>query len=75
MQATAGYLSVTETAEELSIARQNVWAQIKAGAIKAMKVGEMYVIPRQEVRRVRKERISTLQVRLTELQSKDRAGR
>lgn len=74
MQATA-YLSITETADELSIARQNVWAQIKAGAIKAMKIGEIYAIPQQEVRRVRKERISTLRSRLNELESKQRADR
>lgn len=75
MQAVAGFLSVTESAEELGMARQNVWKQIKTGTLKAIRVGEMYVIPKTEVHRFRKQSISKLEDRLESLRKKERTAK
>lgn len=71
---TAGFLTVTESAQELGIARQNVWAQIKGGAIKAMRVGEVYIIPQNEIRKFRQKSIHSLESRLAVLKAKEKGA-
>lgn len=46
-------LTVTEAALSLGVARSTLLHQIKNGAIKATKVGPIWVIPEKEVERYR----------------------
>ncbi len=43
------YLSVTQVAEMLGITRQAVLKRIRAGRLRALKVGHRYVVPREAV--------------------------
>lgn len=74
MQAIAGFMSVTQAAPEVGMTRQSFWQQIRSGSIKAMKIGETYVIPMSEVRRIRKTRISKIKMQLSSLEKRERAG-
>jgi uncharacterized protein len=44
-----GYVSVAEAAELLGITRQAVLKRIRAGRLRASKVGRAYVVPRSEL--------------------------
>lgn len=48
--------SVTQAADYLGIARQNVHKAIKRGKIKAHKIGNVYMIREKEVERYRETR-------------------
>lgn len=48
MTETKTYYSITEIAKILGISRVAVFNKIKAGKIKAIKIGRMYAIPQSE---------------------------
>jgi excisionase family DNA binding protein len=49
-------LTIPQAAKALKVTRQTVWHQVEVGRIKALKVGHVALIPRDELERYRKTR-------------------
>lgn len=75
MQKVAAFLSVTEAAPLVGMTRQAFWQQIKSGSVKAIKVGETYVVAENEVRRLRRKRISLMKRNLLVLEGIEEGGK
>lgn len=48
------FITVPQAAELLNYTRQYTWSLIKAGKLKAKKVGKIYILTEAEVNRIKK---------------------
>ena len=55
------YISIPEAANILGQSRQNIWILVKAGKLKAKRVGHYFIINRSAVeQRIRKNKLSNI---------------
>lgn len=69
------YLSVVQAAHETTLSRQAIWKQIQSGALKAIKVGESYIIPTVEITKLRRVRLERLENEISILKDREKASR
>lgn len=69
------HFTVSQATEELDMSRQGVWKAIKAGAIKAVRIGNVYAIPSNEISKARHNRLKTLRRRVAFLEAKENPGK
>lgn len=68
------YKSIAGAAEFVGLSRGYIWKQVRSGAIRAMRVGENYIIPHSEVMRVRQNRLEQLEKQIEALKGTRKAA-